>query len=154
MNLTKKITFILAISILMGGCQAQENRKEKDIVELQKSNVIYSPDITYTSIVDFKYAAKTATPGVVHIKSTYIPDKRVLEKPGNQEEFHGIPDPFKDFFKDDPFFRHFEFRFPDSPQYPLQPRQASGSGVILTADGYIVTNNHVVEGASFIEVTY
>jgi len=43
----------------------------------------------------------------------------------------------------------FHFRMPNAPQVP---REGVGSGVIVSADGYILTNNHVVEGASSIRV--
>ena len=48
----------------------------------------------------------------------------------------------------------FDFFF-GMPQGPVQPREkvGSGSGVIIREDGYIVTNNHVIEGATQIEVT-
>jgi serine protease Do len=78
--------------------------------------------------IDFTKAASTAVPAVVHIK-TKIPAKKAsnqLTRPrGNSME---------DWF--DQFFNNI-------PQ--MQPEQrASGSGVIISDDGYIVTNNHVV----------
>ncbi|MEM1294117.1 MAG: trypsin-like peptidase domain-containing protein, partial [Verrucomicrobiota bacterium] len=61
----------------------------------------------------------------------------------------------------DPMFRRFfgdPFGNPNTPQGQRQPtpapkRQGQGSGVVLTSDGYIVTNNHVIENAEKIEVT-
>src|SRR6185436_20553298 len=54
-------------------------------------------------------------------------------------------------FMDDPFFRRF---FGDRTQQapPAQTRQALGSGVIVSQDGYIVTNHHVIDGADQIKV--
>jgi serine protease Do len=84
---------------------------------------------------DFVYAAEATTPTVVHIKSTMTRSSR-----GSQAD---IPDIFRDFFGDD---------FGGGSRGP-QSSEASGSGVVISADGYIVTNNHVVEGAQELEVT-
>ena len=75
---------------------------------------------------DFVYAAEATTPTVVHIKSTMTRSSR-----GSQAD---IPDIFRDFFGDD---------FGGGSRGP-QSSEASGSGVVISADGYIVTNNHVV----------
>ena len=84
--------------------------------------------------------AKQARPAVVNISTTVSAKKSQL--------------PQSPFF-DDPFFRRF---FGDEFEKRLQPRelppqQGSGSGVIVRKDGYIITNNHVVESGDEIEVT-
>lgn len=137
--------------LLIQGCQAQDKKNEKDIEEIQK-NAASSPDKTfYTGNVDFRLAAKTATPGVVNIKSTF---KSQVQQYGNGDNnFHDIPDALKDFFNDNPFFRQFEFQNPGSEQQNSQPIVGSASGVILTPDGYIITNNHVIKNADEINVT-
>lgn len=93
-----------------------------------------------SGIPDFTAAATSATPTVVHIK-TKIKGSTVSSKSRN---------PFGDMFgDDDPFFQFF-----GGPRsYSIPDQQASGSGVIMSADGYIITNNHVVDGASDINVT-
>lgn len=85
-----------------------------------------------TGDLDFTQAAAAVTPAVVHIKTTYS---------GGMGQGQGI-DPFEDMFRD--FF--------GNRRRSQGPQMASGSGVILSEDGYIVTNNHVVENADKIEV--
>lgn len=97
--------------------------------------------------LEFTDVASKVTPAVVHIRST-------LMVPENNQQEREIPSPFRDDYND--FFRRFfgpEFRFEQPmPQYP-GPRMGTGSGVIINADGYIVTNNHLIQGAEDIEVT-
>src|SRR5690606_8871850 len=80
-----------------------------------------------TQPVDFSPAAEAALPSVVHVK-TLTQGKTVLAQ-----------DPFG-------FYGPQRYRTPD--------QLGAGSGVIISKDGYIVTNNHVVAGADKVQVTF
>lgn len=82
----------------------------------------------------FTYAAEISTPAVVHIKAKAVRTTR-----------QRLPSVFDDFFGG--FGGEDFFGVPRNQQ-----QEASGSGVIISSDGYIATNNHVVEGADELEV--
>jgi len=81
---------------------------------------------------DFTAAAEKTMPAVVHIRSTQMPSA--------QQNTREIPAPFREFFG------------PFMDEGRNMPRVGSGSGVIINAEGYIVTNNHVIDNARDIEV--
>lgn len=95
--------------------------------------------------VDLTYAAEKALPAVVHIK--YVRNSKV-------ETVDVQSDPFSDFFDPFGFFgQGNRGGGTQKKQMQTPKKEASGSGVIISADGYIVTNNHVVEGADELTVT-
>ncbi|HXB94044.1 MAG TPA: trypsin-like peptidase domain-containing protein [Puia sp.] len=94
--------------------------------------------------VDFEKAASAAVPSVVHIKVTM--KAREISGRGMDQ------DPFGDQFGGNDLFRRF-FGDGNGHAMPQPDQKASGSGVIISSDGYIVTNNHVVNGATSVNVT-
>ena len=95
--------------------------------------------------VDLTYAAEKSLPSVVHIK--YVQNSKI-------KTVDVQSDPFSDFFND-PFGGFFGRGNGGTQKRQIQTpkKTASGSGVIISADGYIVTNNHVVDGADELTVT-
>ena len=94
--------------------------------------------------IDFTVPAEAATPAVVHIKT-----KTNAKQVNNNLPKRQPNNPFSDLFDDDMFNQLFGGR----GRGIIPEQRASGSGVIISEDGYIVTNNHVVENADEIDVT-
>ncbi len=95
--------------------------------------------------IDFTVPAQAATPAVVHIK-TKTNAKQVNN---NLPKVQRQQSPFGDLFGDDDMFEQFFGRRNNM----IPEQRASGSGVIISEDGFIVTNNHVVANADEIMVT-
>jgi len=110
----------------------QPGIKIEHITGTPASQVAYTVnDLGQVVPLDFTGTAEKVTRAVVHIRS--LQEKTVRSNPQ-------IPDAFR-FFFDEPF------------EGQGSPSQSTGSGVIINKDGYIVTNNHVVEDADVVQVT-
>ncbi|MGE5511231.1 MAG: Do family serine endopeptidase [Bacteroidota bacterium] len=100
--------------------------------------------LSFADIVD------RVRPAVVSIQVTSGAKVARNSGRGTREPFPDLPDdhPFNEFFKNLPK----EFRGMPSPN--ARPALAQGSGFVISPDGYIVTNNHVVDGANKIQVSF
>lgn len=89
-------------------------------------------NLSETDYPDLTFAAESSVDAVVFVKVTVKTTQQYV----------------------DPFSFMFPFSFGDGqPKTREREQQGSGSGVIIREDGYIVTNNHVVQGATKVEVT-
>ena len=118
--------------------------------EIPVKNAVYSVNEDGKLIpLDFTGVSEKAMNAVVHIKSS--------RKSSRTNAYFFNSDPFDNFFEQDDIFKHF-FGFPQDKQ-KMQKRAeplmevSTGSGVIVNENGYIITNNHVIDGADDIEVT-
>ncbi len=141
------LLFTLSIGILIGtllthGVSAQKGSGAPDATPL------IIPDPVQLSTA-FSQLAKRLEPSVVNITATSLP-KQAPAASNRRRQQQVVPqDPGDEQGFD--LFRFFQGPFGDSPQ-SQQRRDGTGSGVIVDPNGYIITNNHVVDGADRLRV--
>lgn len=99
-------------------------------------NMLSDENFTIPDGINFVASAQLVTPAVVHVKSQVAYTPRSQRDP--IQEFFGIPEPRGD-------------RGPGEGGGSMP--MSTGSGVIISPDGYIVTNNHVIEGATKVDIS-
>ena len=155
-NRTYWVSALIALAVSLGVIGISKWQSGEPVT-LQKVTTEVAKPVLYTTDkdgnitpLDFTGTAAKVLDGVVHITSR-----------GRQpyQGYRQLPDPFREFFKDSPFAPY--FRAPeqtpedeDQGEAPKEmPMMGTGSGVIINPQGYIVTNNHVIDQADEIEVT-
>ena len=133
----KRGILITLLSALAGGLTAYAVVKtmSSDNVSIQQAAgdgaMFRTVNLSQDNWPDFTYAAESAVDAVVYVKVT------------STQTMQQAPSSIFDYF----------FGFPQGGAPQQRERVGSGSGVIIREDGYIVTNNHVIEDATKIEIT-
>jgi Do/DeqQ family serine protease len=143
-NILKTIILLVFASLIGGFVSAvvvSKTQKQRTINMIAPQQMPVSTT-TFSSSgepVNFSDAAEHAVPAVVHVKVTGETQRRY----SSGRDFRG--NDFFDFFFGEPV---------EQPKYQEYTPKGSGSGVIISEDGYIVTNNHVIEKATEITVVF
>lgn len=136
------LTAFVGGAMALGTYRVLENKYNDGLSLDEKQKVYFTSNPITSNItssageVDFTQAAAAVTPAVVYIRVTYSANASQDDDQSQLQQMFGQ-------------------MFGQRGQRQLQatPQQASGSGVIISPDGYIVTNNHVVEKADKIDIT-
>ncbi len=152
------ILFTLAVGVFIGtvsqtGARAAPYQAASDATPLVMPNAVEMQN-------SFSKIAKALGPSVVNISSEYVPQKRETASKGhtpNSNNRRRSPQQEDD---SDSNMQDFMQRFfgggggAPGMEAPDQPSASLGSGVVIDKNGYIVTNNHVVEKATRIKVKF
>ncbi len=135
--LTISVLALIAVTFVYVKAQLIPDRTSLDALRKNTKNVAFMGNLP-----SFSELVNQVKPTIVNISTT-----TVVKGPDMQDRFMGPANPFKDFFGDD-FMNRF---FGNAPRKEYK-QNSLGSGFLIDRDGFILTNNHVVEKATSIRV--
>ena len=139
---------LIITSVIVAAAVAWAFARQSDAAETSSSADSRPVSERLISQADFVRTAEETVNGVVSVKSYATPRSR--QTYGNQGSQY-YSDPFFEFFFGSP--QQPRQRRQEPQEAPQQQQIGLGSGVIISKDGYIVTNNHVIADAERLEVT-
>jgi len=148
------VLFTLSIGIVIGTVISSGVKAAKDTTVAPGATPLTIPSPVELSTT-FSQIAKSVEPSVVNISTTYRPKAPLQTRSGRRqanpqdEDQQGDENFFFRFFGGNPFGGD-----ENGPDLSQRRGQALGSGVVVVAAGYILTNNHVVDGADRIQVKF
>jgi serine protease Do len=151
------ILFTLALGVLIGTVLQTGAKAAKEQVVAADARPITLPNPVALEN-QFTRVAKMLEPSVVNISTEYIPKKETQQQPRGLRR-RGQPQEQAPDDNDDNGMQEFFQRFFGGGMMPMEPPQdqpsaSLGSGVVVDPNGYILTNNHVVEKATRIRVRF
>jgi serine protease Do len=149
------VLFTLSIGVLIGTMVSTGVKAAKDQVIAPGATPLVIPNPVQLSNA-FSQLAKQLEPSVVNISSEYVQKASVTmrgrkrpqqqqQQPDDEDDDNSMPDLFERFFGNGN---------PNAPQIGPRKSYSLGSGVVVDKNGYILTNNHVVEKATHVKVKF